>query len=100
MKNTLLLLFLLPLLSFGQTNQGWTTGEIGNTFDGRQNVAYALDRNEDYILIFRVSTEGDAELGIGCVESWNQNIEDANAILFAIDKGEIYHFSHRSKDRI
>ena len=94
MKNTLLLLFLIPLLSFGQSNQGWKFENFGNTFDGDNYVAYAPDQYEDYMLSFRLGDDGDPILSFWGAKSSNENVRDAKAFLFAVDEGQVYHFFH------
>ena len=98
MKNTLLLLILLPLLSFGQTNQGWTTENFGNTFDGDNYIAFTLDKNEDFLFLFRTSSDGEAMFSISCYpERYDCSIKNAKAFLFSVDEGQIYHFFHSKK---
>ena len=97
-KLSLFLLFLLPLLSFGQSNKGWTTDNFGNTFDGDNYIAFTLDKNEDFLLLFRTSNDGEAMFSISCYpQRQDCSIKNAKAFLFAVDEGQIYHFFHSKK---
>lgn len=101
MKNTLLLLILLPLLSFGQSNESWSVVNLGNTFDGDFYIAYTIDETYGYSLAFRLDGGSDPMFSISHTEEYySDRIESAKFFLLSVDENEIYHLFHNINKKV